>query len=297
MGASIEAKSRPTVRPRITLQWGVNGRLRIRTALRLARRELLAALQGPSLYLMVTLACLVAAVLIKSYLDYVGNNGTLVLANPLETPLIFAVLAMTAYLGLSAAAGLAGERERGTLEVLFYGPVDSCAYIAGKMLGHLATYALAVAALAGFLGLSSLLTGMPLDGATLLLLTASMLPAACMIALGLLVAALVGRLRPALALTALALAILITIDAGNQIAAAQPGDSLLGSAAGLLSTVSALTSWLSPFGYFWRASEGFGFGFAGDVLLDLGIALLYGALLTALAVVALRRRGVQRWRE
>lgn len=297
METLIESKPHDSVRPRTLLRREVNERLRIRSALRLARRELLAALHGPSLYVMVTVACLVAAVLIKSYLDYVDNNGTLVMSDPLKTPLLFAVVAMTGYLGLAAAAGLAGEREHGTLEVLFYGPVDAPTYIAGKMLGHLATYLLAIVVLGGFLGLSSLMTGMPLDGATLTLLAASVLPAACMIALGLLLAALVGRVRPALALTALALALLLLIDAGNQIAAAQPGDSLLGSAAGLLSAASALTSWLSPFGYFWRASDGLGIGSAGDVLVDLGLALLYSVLLTLLAIMALRWRGVQRWRE
>jgi len=272
-------------------------RLRGAAALRLARREVRAALNGPSLYLMVTLSCLVAAVLVKSYLDYVSNNGTLVLADPLRTPLLFAVVATTGYLGLAAAAGLAGERERGTLEVLFYGPVDAPATIAGKLLGHLATYALALAGLAGFLVLAALLSGMPLQASMGLLLVASLLPAAGMIALGLLLAALVGRVRPALALTALAIALLVAIDAGTGFAAAQPGDSLLGSAAGLLSAVAGVTNWLSPFGYLWRAADGFALGNAADVALALGAALLYAALLTGLAVVALRKRGVQRWRE
>lgn len=273
--------------------WGV----RLASILRLARRDLLAALVSPALYLMVTLSCLVAAVVVKSYLDYVNDNGTLVLASPLKAPLVFAVLALTAYLGLLAAAGLAGERERGTLEVLFYGPVDSPTFVGGKLLGALFVYILAIASLAVFLALASLLSGMPLDAATLIILAASVLPAASMVALGLLLAALVGRVRPALALTLLAILLFFAIDAGNGFAATQPGDSLLGSAAGLLSALAGFVSWLSPFGYIWRAMDGLSLGDAAAVALDLGVALLYAAVLTGLAVAALRVKGVQRWRE
>lgn len=276
---------------------GANLRLRWSSTLRLARRELLAALQGPSLYLMTTLACLVAAVLMKSYLDYISNNGTLVMADSLRAPLLFAILITTGYLGLVAAAGLGGERERGTLEVLFYGPVDTPTYIAGKLLGHLATYVPAMAVLAGFLGLASWLTGLPFGVATLLLLTASVLPAAGMIALGLFLAALVGRIRPALALTMLTIALFVAIDVGTGVAAAQPSDSLLGSAAGLLSALADLTSWLSPFSYLWRAADSFALGSTSDTLIALGEALVYGVVLTCLAAATLHRRGVHRWRE
>lgn len=297
MEISMERAPRESAQRPARAQARADARMRRAVVRRLARREVAAALAGPSLYLMVTLACLVAAVLVKSYLDYVSANGTMVMAEPLKGPLLFAVIALTGYLGLAAAAGLAGERERGTLEVLFYGPVDAPGYIGGKLLGHLATYGLAIAALAAFLGVAALLSGMPLGAGTLLLLVASLLPAAAMIALGLLLAALVGRIRPALALTATAIAVLVAIDAGSQFAAAQPGDTLLGSAAGILSAVAAFTNWISPFGYLWRAADGFALGNAGDVLLDLGVALFYAALLTVLAVVALRKRGVARWRE
>lgn len=272
-------------------------RLGIESAVRLARREVVAALHNLSVYLMVTLACLVAAVLVRSYLDFVANNGTLVLADPLRTPLLFAVLVLTGYLGLLAAAGLGGARERGTMEVLFYGPVNAPVYVGGKLLGHLATYVLVVGALAVFLATTALLTGIPLAANALLFLAASTIPAAAMIALGLLLGALAGRVRPALALTALASVIFIAVDAGNQIAARQPGDTLLGSAAGLLSALAALVGWISPYSYFWRAQDSLALGNAGDALVAIGVALVYAALLTALAVITLRYRGVQRWRE
>jgi len=274
-----------------------DGRLRWASALRLARRELFAALNGLPIYLMISLACLVAALLIKSYLDYVSANGTLVLANAFHAPILFAVLVSNGVLCLAAAAGLGGERERGTLEVLFYGPVDSKAYITGKLLGHLAVYVVVLVALLVFLVAASALTGMGLDTNGLLLLVSSLLPAASMIALGLLLAALVGRQRAAVALTALVLILFLMVDIGNQFVAAQPADTALGSAAGMVAQISAVVEWISPFGYIWRAAESFSLQDTTGVLLRLGSALLYGLLLTALAIVTLTKRGVERWRE
>lgn len=271
--------------------------LRWRSAARLARREIAAALNSLPLYMMITLACLVASVVMTSYLNYVGDNGTMVLANPLSAPVLFAVLVSNAFLCLTAAAGLAGERERGTLEVLFYGPVDSTVYIVGKLLGYLSIYGVAMAALLIFLALAAQLSGMRLDGITVLLLISSILPAAAMIALGMLLAALVGRLRPAVALTAVVLILFVAIDAGNQIAATQPSDTMLGGAATLLAQVAALVEWVSPFGYIWRAADAFSLQNTAQVLLGMGIATLYSVLLTALAIFTLTRRGVQRWRE
>jgi len=297
MESSFETEAKANIAARSSLWRGADTRLGVDSTMRLARREIGAALHSPSVYLMVTLACLVAAVLVRSYLDFVANNGTLVLADPLKTPLLIAVLVMSGYLGLLAAAGLAGARERGTMEVLFYGPVHAPAYVGGKLIGHLITYVLAVAALAVFLATAAFLTGIPLSANALLFLVASTIPAASMITLGLWLGALAGRIRPALALTTLVSVIFLAIDAGKQIAARQPGDTLLGSAAGLLSALAALVGWISPYSYFWRAQDALVLGNGVEALVAIGVALVYAGLLTVLAVITLRARGVYRWRE
>lgn len=274
-----------------------NGALRWASAWKLAKREVRAAFNGLSLYVMITLASLVAAVIMNSYLGFVAATGTLILANALTGPVLFAVLVTNAFLCLAAAAGLAGERERGTLQVLFYGPVDSTGYVTGKLMGNLIVYALVMVALLIFLLVAAAITGMNLDGATLLLLLSSLLPAAATIALGMLVAALVGKQRPAIALTAVILLLFVAIEVANRYAAAQPANSTLGGAAGIIAQVAALVGWISPFGYVMRAAEAFTLQNTGEVLLQVIAAALYAALLVWLAIAALTRRGVERWRE
>jgi len=272
-------------------------RLRGASMLRLARREIATALNGVGLYLVVTLACLAAAVTLKGYLDYLAANGTLVLAAPLRAPLLIAVILMTAFLGLSAAAGTAGERERGTLEVLMYGPVDIWTFVAGKALGLLGTYCIMLLAVAVVLALIATLTAIPLDGATAGLLALSTAPAACTIAFGMLLAAHTTRVRAAISLTLVALLLFAAIDAADQLLAARAADGALGSAAQLLAAVAAVAAWLSPFSYLSRAVESIVLADSRGVAINTLAPLLYAGALLCLTVAALRRGGVQRWRE
>lgn len=272
-------------------------RLRAASAIRLARRDLVAAFAGPGVYIIITIACLVAGITVKTYLDYVAGNGIIVLSNPLESPLLFAIFVMTGFVGLSAAAGVAGEKERGTLEILFYGPVDAWAYITGKTLGHLAVYVVMAVWLCMYLALSAWITAFPFDPAALGLLILSIVPAGCLIALGQLLAVVTSRVRSALALTLTLLILFFAIDVGNTIVAAQPADSALGSAAQLLSAVAQVTAWLSPFNYLWRAVESINLGSAGDTIANVAPGVIYFGAMAVFSVTMLRRVGVQRWRE
>lgn len=271
--------------------------LRIAGILLLARREVGSVVRGPGIYVILTLAFLVAAVVVRSYLDFIAGSGTLVLADPLGSPLLFAVLTITGYLGLVAAAGLAGERERGTLEVLFYGPVDAAAFVIGKLVGYQCVYVLMAVALLGFLLMTAELTGIPLSGRAVLVLVASSLTAGSMIALGLLLGALTARSRVALALTGLVIVFFAAIEVGHRVAGSQPADSLLGSAAGLLSTAADLVGWVSPFRYLWRAQDSLALGQMIDVLVALIGTVVYALTIAGLAILVLRRRGIQKWRE
>lgn len=278
-------------------QGAMGASLRRSSILLLARREWLSGLNSAPLFLFTTVACLTTALLVRSYLDYIATNGTLVLTNPLKAPVLVAILICNAFLCLQAAAGLAGERERGTLEVLFYGPVDGVVYILGKGLGYLAVYATEMLLLLLFLLATTWLTGIQLDGLVLLIVVASVLPAAATIALGMTLAALVGRVRPAVALTALVLLVYIGIDLGNRFAASQPTNTAWGTAAQFLSHFSSVLAWLSPFAYHTRAADALAAQEPWGALLYIVGAAIYSVLLTALAVRVLRWRGVERWRE
>ena len=297
MTARVEARRIRRRAPALALRARGTIQLRARTIGRLARRDLLAALRGPAIYLLATLAALVAGVTLKAYLDYLAGNGIAVLASPLQSPLLIAIFVLTGYVGLAAAASVAAEKERGTLEVLFYGPVDAWTFVGGKLLGHLLIYGVLIAWLGLYLALAAALSGFAVDLAALGLLVLSLLPAGCLIAFGVLLAVLTGRVRRALALMLVLLLALLAIDLGSALAAAQPADSTLGSAAALLAALAAVSAWLSPFSYLSRAVDGLGRGALLDVVVNLAAALLLCVAAGCGSVALLRRVGVQRWRE
>jgi hypothetical protein len=118
-----------------------------------------------------------------------------------------------------------------------------------------------------------------------------------MVALGLLMATLTSRVRSAIALTLVVVIIFIGINVGNQIAAIQPRDSLLGSASEIVATLSSATGWLSPFSYLQRMIENFSLGGTLAMTQVLVASFFYCGLLIGLNIFSLHLVGVQRWRE
>src|SRR2546429_233743 len=85
------------------------------------------------LYLTTCAACLAGSLLLRTDVAAVVSGGVMVLAAPLQTGLLVVSSLLSLYGGLLAALSPPRERERGTLEGLFYGPVDGWGYVAGRL--------------------------------------------------------------------------------------------------------------------------------------------------------------------
>ena len=98
------------------------------------------------------LGLLAALLAVRTHLDAIARDRLLVLADAFTLPLFIASLVVIFFLTLASAAGIARERESGTLEVLFYGPVDHWSYVLGKHLALVAGYGTLGLALVALLG-------------------------------------------------------------------------------------------------------------------------------------------------
>lgn len=78
----------------------------------LAKRDIVYALNHIHFYLQLSIACLIPALYVKSYLDYITNNGTLVLNAPYRMPLLLTVSLMTFFLESTALYSLLGRRKK-----------------------------------------------------------------------------------------------------------------------------------------------------------------------------------------
>lgn len=259
-------------------------------------REFRALLRAPTGYVALTGALLGAGWLIDTQLENARAGGLLVQDRPFQGPLLAAIVITSIFLAVSAVVSVARERDRGTLEVLFYGPVDELAYVAGKFLGQMAGYLAGLGILLISLVILSLASGFALSGNTLLGLLVSIVPAAEVVAFGLLLSVVAGRLRAAIllffAVVALFVSVAVAYSAVLLVPVEGPSSPIL-PLRNALAVLDTLVNWISPFAYLERVLQAAALGAWLGVAATLGGAMLYTAGALAGASLMLRRRGVR----
>jgi ABC-type transport system involved in multi-copper enzyme maturation permease subunit len=118
---------------------------RLKNVRLLGMKGLKTQLAGWGIYVVTTLVVACAALIIMGYHGSISEDGLLVTGSPLNFPFYLTVIVTGIYLSLAALIAVARERESGTMEVLFYGPVDPASYVAGKLLENLMSFGVMLA--------------------------------------------------------------------------------------------------------------------------------------------------------
>lgn len=274
-------------------------RYRWHLARTIQRRDLRATLYGFGLYVTLSAAVAVAATVLRNYVRSVQDGGLYILANPFALSLFGAVVLSSVYLALVSTTAIARERDQGTLEVLFYSPVDTVAYLLGKWLAQMGVYVLMVVVYLVILWLYALVTNFAFDLSLLWAALLSVMTASAVVAVGILLSTLNRSVRGAL----MALLSIVVVFLGVQLG----HDYVSGLVTGLtgrgshpllflqvvLGWLNRIFNWLSPFAYLERGIDALLRGSAGEYLLLLGLSILYTAITFGLAVRTLDRRGVR----
>lgn len=275
-----------------------NWRFRWHLARTIQRRDLRATIYGFGLYVTTSAAIATAATVLRNHVKSVQDSGLVVLSNPFATPFFGAMVISSVYLAVASTTTIARERDQGTLETLFYGPVDAVAYLLGKYLAQMSTYALMVAGYLVAFALYAPVTNFALD---LDLLWAALLSAAtasAVVAVGILLSTLNHSARSAI-LTLLAVVLAsLGLQLGHEYVSSLASGLAKGGYHPLLSLQAAFTwlnrivNWLSPFTHLERGIDALMRGSTGEYLLMMGLSLSYAAIVFGLALRALRRKGV-----
>ncbi len=261
-------------------------------------KDLLSTLFAPGVYIAIALGMLVAMLLVRDSLDAIARSHVLVLADAFTLPFFAAATIATFFLALSSAATVAREREQGTLEALFYGPVDHASYAVAKWGAQVAAYGPMALAIALLLVVYAGMTGLALSPGLLVLeLLLSLFAAAAIAGLGVLLSTLTRGVRAAFALfiawTVAFLAIHFGAEALSGIQITNNLNPLL-FLRDLAIGLDHVASYVSPFGVFQNGVDalvrGDALGLAGAVATE----LVEAAVLVSLAAKTLERRGVRR---
>lgn len=265
--------------------------------LTLARREAAAALTGLGPYVATSLALCAAAWLLTIDVRALEVAGLLVVSDPFRAPLDAALLILALYFAVGAAVSTARDRESGTLEVLFYAPVNEIAYVFGKLLGLLAAFLAMLPVLAAGFFILSEVSGFLLPATFGLSLALSLVPVASVIALGILLAIGTDKVRSAVLVLALVAFVFIGATAAYAMVLMVPIDNPSSPIVPLrdaLATANTMLRWVSPFQYLQTiVGDGVAIGAWFTAAKALALSLAATAVLTGAAALWLRRRGVE----
>ena len=273
---------------------------RLSAARVIARREATAMLRGAGGYVGLAIALIAAAWVLLIDVRALKSAGLLVRADPFRSPAMAALLVLALLLAVSAAVSAARDRESGTLEVLFYGPVDELSYILGKIAGLLVAYAAALPLLLLSLFLLAWISGFSLTPVVVTSLALSLIPAAAIAGFGILVSVGTDRVRNAVLLLLGVAIVLFGVNLAYRIVLLVPIETTASPVLPLRDTLAGLdraVGWIAPFAYLERIVDGVMAGAWRTVTVGVVSALAYTAAMIGLAAIWLRRRGVHRRQE
>lgn len=261
----------------------------------LAKRELIASLRSPGIYLAAAIAVFFEAQSLSVSLDFLQDYRLLVAQDLVLPAFLGAVVIAGLYAAVAAAASIVQERERKTLRVLFYTPLDYSSLIAGKYLAQMLGACLILLAAAVYSIAASAYTSFRLDASLLGAALLSVLLLSSMVAFGLALSALAHSTRAAVLLLLVILALLFAAQlAPRVIAGLLPlqNSSLLVYTLPLANLLSAVAAWLSPLAYLLKGMEAAALTSTSDYLLVVLASLAYSAVFMMLTLWFLKRRGV-----
>ena len=232
----------------------------------------------------------------RNFLRGIREENIFISSYPLNFPLFVSVVIISFYLVVVSAISISREREQGTLEVLFYGPVSSSSFLLGKYFTDMILYMIILGFSAiYFLGVS-LLTNL---GFTYLLVKAFLLSiflASCVISFGLFISSLTGRVRSSIIwLVGILLAFLGLWFLQNMFLTFPPEafTSWLLYIRKTLFVTQHIINWVSPFSYLSRGMESIRIGSVRPFMLNIVYSIIYTVVLLFLSIYILKAKGVR----
>ncbi|MBK9944719.1 MAG: ABC transporter permease subunit [Kouleothrix sp.] len=270
--------------------------LRWRVARQIAAQELRDALFGWSFYLTMALGPLLSALFIYNSLNFVAASGLLILARPFFVPMLIVTTLAALYLAAWATLAIARPRDQGALRVLFFAPVDAYGVIGGHLLAGIAIYTMIMLGGVALLALFAWLTNLPFPPLLLVGALLSPLFAATAAAIGLVISASAASSRSAMFFFGATLLVVLAIPIGYTALLSVPPTSRYYDALlflrGLVRTLRDLLNWISPYALLSASLDAALRASWADLLARLAAGLAGGIAWAALAIWALRRRGV-----
>ena len=262
----------------------------------LVKKDLLTHIKSWGPYLTVTISFLTSSLILKKYMDGIGNNNILVTSDPLNFPLYISLVIVSFYLAIISVIAISRERDQGTLEVLFYGPVNNTSYIFSKYLADMIVFLFQVGFLIAYFVFVSKLTNLALSWHLVKGIVLSLFSASCVISFSLLISTATSKMRNSVIWIVALLGAFLSIQLANGILLrlnAGTSAPLVQYLKSTINLVNAGIQWVTPFASLNKGVEAISIGNNQFYAVSILFALLYSSFFLAASVVVLSKKGVR----
>lgn len=254
---------------------------------------------GLGIYITMTVALIIAAVIVNNSLRFTEQNILFVSRQPIFLPILVNTIVTSIYLALSTSIIVSRERDQGTLETLMHGPVDETAFLLGNFLAQLKVYGGLVLVAFVWANLLTWVLHLQYSFELAIVLITSIATTAAIIALGLFVAMWGGRSRTTLVYFILIILVIVGIQISDEIVsnlvlASNPtfNDPLI-TVRNVLASATSIVKWLSPYSQLEQAMGALLDRAYLNYLVYLGVVLLQGTAFFTGSIWLLRRKGIR----
>ncbi|MBE0477694.1 ABC transporter permease subunit [Candidatus Aerophobetes bacterium] len=263
----------------------------------LARRDFYSSLRGLGLYITTSVSFIVASFILKNYLESIAKSEVFASLNPLNSVFFLPMVILSVYLALISAVSISRERNEGTLEVLFYGPVSYSSYILSKYVNSMLNYVVGVAFfLAYFFGIAFITNlgfSYTLVGAILM----SIFSISCVVSFGLFISSFTTRVRTSVIWLAGIFLLFLGIQLLHTVLLGIPEETMFPLMVYFEKSFSFVSryiiGWLSPFYYMDRGLEAVSLGDPYLYGMNIVYCIIYSAVLVGISIFVLEKRGVR----
>lgn len=259
-------------------------------------RDLLSTIKGWGPYIAATISFLVSSFLIKNYLTTLKENDILISSDPLNFPLMGSLIVVSLYLAIFSTVSVSREKDQGTLEVLFYGPVSYGSFLLAKYLADILIFLFVVGFLILYFLALAVLTNLGLSWNLVEAIVLSIFSASCVISFSMFISSFTSKTRSSIIWLVTILFILLALEVSHSMLLRLPEESLsdllIYLRDGLRIAIMG-TEWISPFSILMKGMESIGLGNLGLYALNVLHAVVYTFLFLILSVVVMERKGVR----
>jgi len=273
------------------------GFLSTKTIKVLTRRDLVSALHGWGIYVVTVISFLLSSFFLGRYLGGIRENNILISPDPLSGFLFFpSVIIISFYLTILSSVSVSRERDQGTLEILFYGPVNSSAFIFSKYLKEMLTYLIIVVFFfAYFWGVSGL-TNLGFSLGLVKAIFLSIFLVSCWISFGLFISSLTSRVRNSILWVVGVFLALWALYFGQGLLLSLSTEEMpafLSYIGGAVSVIYQAVWWISPLSYLSRGMDAVNVGSGWLYGMSILYSIIYSVVLMILSIFILKRKGVR----